>query len=124
MNGLHDLLKKDVEHARDHRHSHLAAELVWVGSALYLGPFALALYARQGRTPAGTGRPVTGRLQDDRETAFEVQRRLISGDWGHAATLPANSTGLADTGLGDLWLGPAGALVILAAQITTNILAA
>lgn len=53
-------------YARDHRHSHLAAELVWVGSAFYLGPFALALYARQGRTPVGTGRTVAGRSEDDR----------------------------------------------------------
>lgn len=39
-------------YARGRRHAHLAAELVWVGSALYLGPFALVLYARQGRTSA------------------------------------------------------------------------
>jgi hypothetical protein len=33
------------------------------------------------------------------ETTFEVQRRLIGGDWSLATTLPANSTGFADTGL-------------------------
>ena len=39
--------------ARGHLRGHLAAAAVWVGSALYLGPLALALYARQGR-PAAT----------------------------------------------------------------------
>lgn len=36
-------------HGRGRRHHHPANELVWVGSALYLGPFALPLYARRGR---------------------------------------------------------------------------
>lgn len=50
-------------YARHHRHTHLAAELVWVGSALYLGPFALGLYARQGRTTTAE-RAGYGREQD------------------------------------------------------------
>jgi hypothetical protein len=33
------------------------------------------------------------------ETAFEIQQRLYSGDWSLIATLPANSTGFADSGL-------------------------
>lgn len=37
-------------YGRGHRLPHSATELVWVGSGLYLGPFALALYARHGRT--------------------------------------------------------------------------
>lgn len=41
-------------YARHRRHTHLGAELVWVGSALYFGPFALGLYARQGRVPVRT----------------------------------------------------------------------
>ncbi len=36
-------------YARRHRHDSVATELVWVTSALYLGPFAVALYLRQGR---------------------------------------------------------------------------
>jgi len=33
------------------RHATVAEEVVWVTSALYLGPFALPLYARHGRAP-------------------------------------------------------------------------
>lgn len=35
---------------RGRRHHSVASELVWVTSALYLGPIALALYNRHGRT--------------------------------------------------------------------------
>jgi len=46
-------------YARGHRHKTVAAEFVWIASASYLGPFALAIYARYGRTetnpPAGVG---------------------------------------------------------------------
>jgi hypothetical protein len=53
-------------YAQGRRHDHVAKDLVWIGSALYLGPFALALYTRQGRahsTTAGsaTARQVAGR---------------------------------------------------------------
>jgi len=40
-------------YGRGHRHARPADELVWVGSALYLGPFALAGYARRGRATGG-----------------------------------------------------------------------
>ena len=36
-------------YGRRNRHETVAAELVWVTSALYLGPFAFALYSRHGR---------------------------------------------------------------------------
>ncbi len=36
-------------YGRGRRHQSIASELVWVTSALYLGPFALALYNRHGR---------------------------------------------------------------------------
>ena len=39
-------------YARRHRHSSVAAELVWVTSGLYLGPFAVPLYHRHGRPHA------------------------------------------------------------------------
>ena len=39
---------------RRHRHGSVATELVWVASGLYLGPFAVALYLRQGRATAPT----------------------------------------------------------------------
>jgi hypothetical protein len=41
-------------YARRHRHTTLAAELVWITSALYLGPLGLALYGRSGRSAATT----------------------------------------------------------------------
>lgn len=41
-------------YGRGRRHSRAASELVWVGSALYLGPLALAAYARHGRAGNGT----------------------------------------------------------------------
>lgn len=37
---------------RRHRHGSVASELVWVTSALYLGPFAVPIYLRSGRTGA------------------------------------------------------------------------
>lgn len=48
-------------YAGGRRHAHVAAEIVWVGSALYLGPAALALYAWHGRAPATRGRAATDR---------------------------------------------------------------
>lgn len=50
-------------YGRHRRHSTVAEEAVWVASALYLGPFALPLYARHGRTPAraASGAVPTGR---------------------------------------------------------------
>lgn len=50
--------------ARRHRHRTVAVELVWVTSALYLGPFALIVYARYGRAiaqPAKTAEGPAGR---------------------------------------------------------------
>ena len=41
-------------YARRHRHSTVAVEVVWITSALYLGPFALALYGRSERSAATT----------------------------------------------------------------------
>lgn len=43
-------------YGRGRRHACTSSELVWVGSALYLGPFALAAYARHGRAGSGVGR--------------------------------------------------------------------
>ena len=41
-------------YGRGRRHRTLAAELVWISSALYLGPFALWLYQRYGRSTSQT----------------------------------------------------------------------
>lgn len=43
-------------YGRGRRHARTSSELVWVGSALYLGPLALAAYARHGRAGTGGGR--------------------------------------------------------------------
>lgn len=51
-------------YGRDRRHARTSSELVWVGSALYLGPFALAAYARHGRAGVGGGRAGDGVLSD------------------------------------------------------------
>lgn len=40
-------------YARGRRQRSVASELVWITSALYLGPFALALYRRHGQQPVG-----------------------------------------------------------------------
>lgn len=43
-------------YGRGRRHARTSSELVWAGSALYLGPLALAAYARYGRAGSGVGR--------------------------------------------------------------------
>lgn len=40
---------------RRHRHNSAATSLVWITSALYLGPFAVALYLRHGSAEAPSG---------------------------------------------------------------------
>lgn len=44
-------------YARRHRHASIAAEIVWITSALYLGPFAIPLYTRYGRNPVPGTQP-------------------------------------------------------------------
>lgn len=44
-------------YARRHRHDTVAVELVWIASALYLGPFALPVYTRYGRAPVRGATP-------------------------------------------------------------------
>lgn len=51
-------------YGRGRRHARTSSELVWVGSALYLGPFALAAYARYGRAGSGADRTGDGVLSD------------------------------------------------------------
>ncbi|WP_176458353.1 MULTISPECIES: DUF4396 domain-containing protein [unclassified Rhodococcus (in: high G+C Gram-positive bacteria)] len=40
----------DDIYRRGHRHRTVATEVVWIGSGLYLGPFALLAYRRHGRS--------------------------------------------------------------------------
>lgn len=50
------LIAADI-YLRGRRHDSAANELVWVTSALYLGPFALALYLAKGRTGSRLSSP-------------------------------------------------------------------
>ncbi len=52
---------------RRHRHHTVASELVWVTSALYLGPIAAVLYHRYGRTTGET----TDAHSDSQPTAIK-----------------------------------------------------
>ncbi len=47
------VIAADIYLAR-RRHDSVATELVWVTTALYLGPFAIPLYLSRGRTNAST----------------------------------------------------------------------
>lgn len=53
------LIAVDI-YGRGNRRTSVASELVWIASALYLGPFALALYSRS----AGRGAAVAGQAED------------------------------------------------------------
>ena len=93
-------------YARGHRHTHLAAELVWVGSALYLGPFALGLYARRGRTPATAERAAVGREQDSgrHPSAADALPGGTASAIAHVIGVPlVIASGLTIAGL-DLWV--------------------
>ncbi len=51
------------------RHHHVASELVWVTSGLYLGPFAVVAYLNRGRTTARTTASASGSTSAHRSDA-------------------------------------------------------
>jgi len=53
------------------RHDRVATELVWITSALYLGPFAIPVYLSRGRTHASST-AVDGTARQTNETAIAV----------------------------------------------------
>ena len=53
------------------RHDRVATELVWITSALYLGPFAIPVYLSRGRTHASSS-AVDGTARQTNETAIAV----------------------------------------------------
>jgi hypothetical protein len=53
------------------RHDRVATELVWITSALYLGPFAIPVYLRRGRAHASST-PAEGTARRSDETAVAV----------------------------------------------------
>ena len=87
------------------RHAHLAVELVWVGSALYLGPFALGLYARQGRAPARAAGLVGHRTNRHRTPrAADVLPGGTASAVSHVIGVPlVIASGLTIAGI-DLWV--------------------
>lgn len=74
-------------YARRHRHDSVAVQLVWITSALYLGPFALLPYARYGRT--------TGRSASDVATGGTGTRpAAVAGLPGGGASAVAHLIGV------------------------------
>ncbi len=53
------------------RHDRVATELVWITTALYLGPFAIPVYLSRGRTHASST-AVDGTARQTNETAIAV----------------------------------------------------
>lgn len=45
-------------YVRDRRHDTIAVEVMWIASALYLGPFALLAYRRHGRAASRAEQPI------------------------------------------------------------------
>ncbi|MBA3798763.1 MAG: DUF4396 domain-containing protein [Geodermatophilaceae bacterium] len=54
------------------RHHLVASELVWITSALYLGPFAVAVYLRQGRANSTSATDTAGIAGEAEGTAVAV----------------------------------------------------
>ena len=110
------LIALDI-HRRGRRHDSVASELVWITSALYLGPFALPLYSRHGRAAsAATGTdssPAVGGLPGGAASAI-----------AHLIGVPlVLASGLTIAGI-DLWvmilvIGALAMLILFAFERTT-----
>ncbi len=57
---------------RRRRHRGVATELVWITSALYLGPFAVPTYLRHRRATPSSATVDAGAAEESRGTAFAV----------------------------------------------------
>ncbi len=57
---------------RRRRHPGVATELVWITSALYLGPFAVAIYLRYGRAQPSSTTVAAGLAGEAKATAIAV----------------------------------------------------
>ncbi|MEQ7845698.1 DUF4396 domain-containing protein [Nocardioides kribbensis] len=102
-------------YARHRRHTTVAEEVVWIASALYLGPFALPLYARHGRTTAQTTARTTARTTENDVAATTGQNHdqptAVAGLPGGGASAIAHlvgvplvlASGLTIAGI-DLWV--------------------
>ncbi|WP_460863199.1 DUF4396 domain-containing protein [Rhodococcus aerolatus] len=100
-------------YGRDHRRGTVATELVWIGSALYLGPLALAFYNRTTRAAADAATPSPG-----------TEPRAAAGLAGGTASAAAHLvgvplvvlSGLTIAGI-DLWV-----MIIVIAVLATVLL--
>ncbi len=81
-------------YARDHRHDAVAVEVMWITSALYLGPFALLPYRSHGR----------GARRDDQPTAVASRPGGGASAVGHLIGVPlVLASGLTIAGI-NLWV--------------------
>lgn len=102
----------DDIYRRGHHHATVATELVWIGSGLYLGPFALLAYRRHGRVTPYTS------------TTVQAPSGVAAGLPGGAASAAAHligvplviASGLTIAGI-DLWV-----MIIVIAVLATAML--
>lgn len=106
------VLADDI-YRRGHRHPTVATELVWIGSGLFLGPFALLAYRRHGRVTPNT----SATLQSNRGVAAGLPGGAASAA-AHVIGVPlVIASGLTIAGI-DLWV-----MIIVIALLATAMLA-
>ncbi|MBE7191349.1 MAG: DUF4396 domain-containing protein [Gordonia polyisoprenivorans] len=106
----------DDIYRRGHRHPTVATELVWIGSGLYFGPFALLPYRRHGRCSA----------TPDTNTTVQAPHGVAAGLPGGTASAAAHligvplviASGLTIAGT-DLWV-----MILVIALLATIMLSA
>jgi len=93
-------------YGQGHRQPQRVMEAVWPLSALYLGPFALPIYNRFGRTHSTTWQAKAGATVDRSITASAVRSGLpggVSSGLAHVVAVPfVVATGLTIAGV-DMW---------------------
>lgn len=97
------LIALDI-YGRGNRHDTVAGEVVWVTSALYLGPFALALYSRHGRTGGRSHLSPEATAPSDAPTAVDGLPGGGASAIAHLIGVPlVIASGLTIAGI-DLWV--------------------
>jgi hypothetical protein len=101
---------------RRHRQLSVATELVWMSSALYLGPFAIAAYRRYGRS---TSMPPTITVGDSERTALAALPGGGASAVAHLIAVPfVAATGWTIAGM-DMW-----PMILVIAVLATAMLTA
>ncbi len=107
-------------YGRGHRQPRQVMEAVWPLSALYLGPLALPIYNRFGRTSSATWQGKSGTTLDRSVTASAVRSGLpggVSSGLAHVVAVPfVVATGLTIANL-DMW-----AMVVIIAVLATALI--